>query len=224
MSPTLPSSQPPVPADGGQLTTAAVHYYRAELARMTSWRDRLDRTTNWAITVVAALLSVSLSTPTAQHGVLLFAMLLVTLLLYVEARRYRFYDVYRMRVRQFERHYFAPMFSAHPLANGDGAPWMDVLAEDLRHPRFRIGLLTALKRRLRRNYAWLYWILLLAWAAKLSLVATGGEPSVPALLAVARIGPAPGWIVIVLVAALYAAVGLGLIGKARPADEDEVRM
>ena len=39
-----------------------VHYYRAEVARMSSWRDRLDRTSNWAITVVAALLSVSLST------------------------------------------------------------------------------------------------------------------------------------------------------------------
>ena len=35
----------------------------------------------WAITVVAALLSVSLATPTAHHGVLIFAMLLVTLLL-----------------------------------------------------------------------------------------------------------------------------------------------
>ena len=71
---------------------------------MSGWRDRLDRTSNWAITVVAALLSVSLSTPTAHHGVLLFAMLLVALLLYVEARRYRIYDVYRLRVRLFDRH------------------------------------------------------------------------------------------------------------------------
>ena len=112
------------------------HYYRAEMARMTSWRDRLDLTSNWAITVTAALLSVSLSTPTAHHGVLLFAMLLVLLLLYVEARRYRFFDVYRMRVRQFERHYFGQLFG--PGTGGGSEPWLAMLAKDLRHPMFRI--------------------------------------------------------------------------------------
>ena len=34
---------------------------------MAGWRDRIDRTSNWAITVVGAMLSVSLSTPTAHH-------------------------------------------------------------------------------------------------------------------------------------------------------------
>ena len=67
---------------------------------MAGWRDRIDRTTNWAITVVAAMLSISLSTPSAHHGVLLFAMVLVLLLLVIEARRYRFFDVYRERVRR----------------------------------------------------------------------------------------------------------------------------
>lgn len=129
---------------------------------MTSWRDRLDRTSNWAITVVAALLSVSLATPSAHHGVLLFGIPLISLLLYVEARRYRFYDVYRMRVRQFERHYFAPMFSLTATDPG-AAPWLGAFAEDLRHPRFRIDFATALMRRLRRNYVWIYAILLLGW-------------------------------------------------------------
>ena len=79
---------------------------------MAGWRDRLDLTSNWAITVVAAMLSVSLSTATAHHGVLLFAMLLVLLLLTIEARRYRFFDVYRSRVRQMERNYFGQIFEA----------------------------------------------------------------------------------------------------------------
>ena len=78
---------------------------------MAGWRDRIDRTTNWAITVVAAMLSLSLSTPTAHHGVLLFAMVLVLLLLVIEARRYRFFDVYRNRVRRLERNYFAQIFA-----------------------------------------------------------------------------------------------------------------
>jgi len=33
------------------------HFHRAEIARMAGWRDRIDRTTNWAITLVAAMLS-----------------------------------------------------------------------------------------------------------------------------------------------------------------------
>ncbi|WP_245469488.1 DUF2270 domain-containing protein, partial [Mesorhizobium sp. M7A.F.Ca.MR.362.00.0.0] len=99
------SAQPvgPVLSSAERVNTLS-HFHRAEIARMAGWRDRLDLTTNWAITVVAALLSVSLSTASAHHGVLLFAMLLILLLLWIEARRYRFFDFYRARVRQFERH------------------------------------------------------------------------------------------------------------------------
>ena len=107
-----PAVEPPVfPGSPGEFITVLAHFHRAEIARMAGWRDRIDRTTNWAITVVAAMLSVSLSTPTAHHGVLLFAMVLVLLLLVIEARRYRFFDVYRNRVRRLERNYFAQIFA-----------------------------------------------------------------------------------------------------------------
>lgn len=49
----------------------------------------MDRTSNWPITVVAALL-LTLSTPSSHHGVILFGMLIVSLLLLIEGRRYRF--------------------------------------------------------------------------------------------------------------------------------------
>ena len=62
------------PHASSEFVTLLSHYYRGEMARMMSWRDRIDRTTNWAIGAVAAMLSVSLSSPTAHHGVLLFAM------------------------------------------------------------------------------------------------------------------------------------------------------
>ena len=94
---------PPLPATTPEYINTIAHYYRGEIARMSGWRDRIDRTSNWAITVVAAMLSVSLSSPTAHHGVLLFAMLLVLLMLSIEARRYRFFDVYRARVRRLAR-------------------------------------------------------------------------------------------------------------------------
>ena len=100
-----------LPANSAEATNAMIHYYRAEMGRMNAWRSRLDLTSNWAITVVAAMLSVSLSTPTAHHGVLVFAMVLVLLLLVIEARRYRFFDVYRNRVRRMERNYFAQIFA-----------------------------------------------------------------------------------------------------------------
>ena len=69
-----------IPKDSSEYITLIAHYYRAEMARMSGWRDRIDRTTNWAITVAGAMLSVSLATPTAHHGVLLFAMVLVLLI------------------------------------------------------------------------------------------------------------------------------------------------
>ena len=74
-------NSPVFPSTPSEFITIVAHYHRAEIARMAGWRDRIDRTTNWAITVVAAMLSLSLSTPTAHHGVLLFAMVLVLLLL-----------------------------------------------------------------------------------------------------------------------------------------------
>ena len=71
----------PLPSTSSEMVTAIVHFHRAEISRMAGWRNRIDQTTNWAITVVAAMLSVSLSTPSSHHGVLLFAMVLVYLLL-----------------------------------------------------------------------------------------------------------------------------------------------
>jgi uncharacterized membrane protein len=112
---------PVFPGTRTEFITVLAHYHRAEIARMAGWRDRIDRTSNWAITVVGAMLSVSLSTPTAHHGVVLFAMVLVLLLLTIEARRYRFFDVYRSRVRRLERNYYAPLF-APGIKDEDG--WM----------------------------------------------------------------------------------------------------
>src|SRR5512134_2214655 len=78
-----------LPRTSGEMVNTLSHYYRGEMGRMISWRDRIDRTSNWAIATVAAMLSFSLSTPNAHHGVLLFAMVLVLLLHFIEARRYR---------------------------------------------------------------------------------------------------------------------------------------
>jgi uncharacterized membrane protein len=189
------------PVSSGERTTVLVHYYRAEMDRMTSWRDRIDRTSNWAITVVAAMLSLSLSTPQSHHGMLLFAMLLVSLLLLVEARRYRFFDVYRNRVRRMERYYFAHVLD--PLADPD-PEWAQSIAADLRTPAFLISLQAAVSRRLRRNYIWIYLILLLAWVVKIGTrqLQAGGAP-LYRIVDDAALGPLDGRVVLVAVAAGY---------------------
>jgi uncharacterized membrane protein len=198
---------PVFPGNSSEFITLIAHYYRAEIARMAGWRDRIDRTTNWAITVVGAMLSISLSTPTAHHGVVIFAMLLVTLLLIIESRRYRFFDIYRARVRRLERHYFAQVFS--PQAKVD-VEWTASLAEDLRRPNFLIGFEEAIGRRLRRNYFWMFLMLLLAWLLKITsakLQPGAGQDEMGFSffdwVGNAAIGPIPGWIVIAGVALFY---------------------
>src|SRR5215207_285632 len=207
---------PVYPSTPNEFITVLAHYHRAEIARMAGWRDRIDRTTNWAITVVGAMLSVSLSTPTAHHGVVLFAMLLVLLLLVIESRRYRFFDVYRGRVRRLERSYYAQVLSPTPDTVEDD--WARVLAEDLRKPMFGMSRGQAFARRLRRNYGWMFAILFLAWLLKISLpkMQPGVAQADLALspdewLRNAALGPVPGWMVIVAIAGfnlwlLYAAL------------------
>jgi uncharacterized membrane protein len=212
-SQSLPGgSAPTTPLTSAERVNTISHFHRAEIARMAGWRDRLDRTTNWALTVAAAMLSLSLSTPTSHHGVLLFGMLLVLLLLWIEARRYCFYDVYRHRVRQFERHYFAQIFSPQ---DDFASNWLLLMGESLRSPKFLISRMTAFARRLRRNYIYIFAILLVGWAVKISTpnLQADEAPGGPAhplreTLANAALGPLPGWIVIVTVAIFYAGLAV----------------
>jgi uncharacterized membrane protein len=162
----------PLPVTSSEAITALLHYYRGELSRMISWRDRLDRTTNWAIGALAAMLSISLATEQAHHSVLLFAMLLILMLLVIEARRYRFYHVYRARVRLVEREYFAVLFAPEPSGTRTG---LTALGDDLRLPRFSVTLLQAMSRRLQRNYGWIFLVVLLAWLVKTTSAIADGH-------------------------------------------------
>jgi uncharacterized membrane protein len=199
-----PSSMPGTilfPTNSSEFVAAFAHYYRGELARMMSWRERLDLTTNWSIGAVAAMLSISLSSPDSHHAVLVFAMVIVYMLLTIEARRYRFFDVYRSRVRVLERLYYAPLFD--PQETIDPTPWLSGLGQDLRRPRFSLSLMQAMSRRLRRTYGWIFLILLLAWLLKITsafLQPTGARAtfigSVDEVLHNAAIASIPGWAVL----------------------------
>ena len=181
------------------------HYYRGEMTRMISWRDRLDRTTNWSIGALAAMLSISLASADTHHSVLLFAMLLIHVLLIIEARRYRFFHVYRARVRLLEQEYFAPLFAGD---TGGTRISLASLGQDLRLPCFSVTLLQAMSRRLQRNYCWIFLVVLLAWLVKTtSHVADGDARLVHTMnefLENAAIAGVPGIAVVLGIAALYA--------------------
>ena len=88
-------------------SSALAHLYRGEIHRMTFWRERLDRTTNWAVIVLAAVLTWAFSAPSNPHYVLLGGTAVLALFLVVEARRYRGYDLWRGRVRMLQRNVWA---------------------------------------------------------------------------------------------------------------------
>src|SRR4051794_1970507 len=94
------------PLDAGQLN-ALIHLYRAEVGRMTAYRQRLDTTTNWSITSSALVTTFSLGNPTIPHAAFLFLMVINVFFLGVEARRFRVYEASRYRVLLLE-HYFYP--------------------------------------------------------------------------------------------------------------------
>ena len=71
---------------------AMIHFYRGELGRIMIWRQRLDVTTTWAITSTTSIITVAFSFPAVPHIVFFFNLAFVWVLLWIEARRYRFYD------------------------------------------------------------------------------------------------------------------------------------
>lgn len=146
-----------------EFVTAMVHLFRAEVQRANVWRQRLDTTTNWAVVSTGAAISVSFSQPNVHHGVIILNILLVTWFLFIEARRYRYYELWSYRIRLMETDFYAAMLVPpfHP-----SPEWAETLAENLLAPSFPISMLEAFGRRLRRNYLWIYLILGISWFGK----------------------------------------------------------
>jgi uncharacterized membrane protein len=194
---------------------ALVHFYRGELYRSTQWRLRLDTTTNWAIFSVMGLVTFTLGEQGHSHVGVLAGMALVFTFLGIEARRFRFFDVWRTRLHLLEENFYGPILRRDlrsPLAN-----WGRLVAEDLLHPRFKVSFQEALRARLLRNYYPLFLLLLVSWVLKL-LMHPGG-----ALGALDRmaLGPIPGWIPLAFVTGLYSYL-VGLVIFVPPVKSAEV--
>jgi uncharacterized membrane protein len=184
-----------------EFTTAMVHFFRAEVQRANIWRQRLDTTTNWAVVTTGAVLSYAFTQTESSHIVIVLSLLLATMFLTIEARRYRYYELWSYRVRLMETDFFAAMLVPpfHPSPD-----WAETLSENLLHPHFPISRWEALGRRLRRNYLWIYAIIYLAWIAKLWLIPSEAR-TIPELINRASIGQVDGtWVI--LVTAIFAAI------------------
>ncbi len=178
----------------GEFVTAMVHFFRAEVQRANVWRTRLDTTTNWAVVTTGAALSIAFGQSGAHHSVLILNTLLVTMFLFIEARRYRYYELWSYRIRLMETDFYAsmlvPPFQPSP-------EWAESLAETLLLPSFPISMLEALGRRLRRNYLPIYVILATGWLAHIYLFPTP-LTNFSDFLQRAAVGPIPGYIMLIL--------------------------
>jgi uncharacterized membrane protein len=184
-----------------EFTTAMVHFFRAEISRANVWRQRLDTTTNWAVITTGAAITIAFN-QMGHHGVIIVNTLLITLFLYIEARRYRYYELWSYRVRLMETDFFAAMLVPpfHPAHD-----WAESLAENLLHPDFPISMWEALGRRLRRNYLWIYLILAVAWLGK-NFLFPRSVTSPAEFLTNASIGGIPGWVVLLIGTIFYLAL------------------
>jgi uncharacterized membrane protein len=177
------------PAEIGALS----HLWRGEVYRSTVWRVRFDTTTNWAVVTTGIAFSASFSAANASPLPLALVGLLVVFFLLIEARRYRYFNIWRLRARALETNFFAPMLRGDAAQTDAG--WMQRIAQDYCDPRHRISYASAVGRRVRRNYGWIFAIQALAYYGKLAIHPTA-MTSMSDLWQRAAIGPVPGKLVV----------------------------
>ncbi|GAA0280954.1 MULTISPECIES: DUF2270 domain-containing protein [Halobacteriaceae] len=176
-------------------SSAMAHLYRGEIHRMKLWRERLDRTTNWAVIVMAAIITWAFSSPNNPHYILLIGVATLSVFLVIEARRYRGYEIWRTRVRILQENVWA--YGLDPSAGVVDPDWRAKLSEDYRTPTIKISAEEAIAHRLRRVYLPLFGVLLAAWLVRIT--AFSPEPWVES----AAIGMISGVVILVTVGLFY---------------------
>ncbi|MEO1252162.1 MAG: DUF2270 domain-containing protein [Pseudomonadota bacterium] len=197
----------------GSAIGALAHLYRGEVYRSTIWRTRLDTTTNWSVVTLGLALSIVYSSPTASALPLLLVGILIAMFLILEARRYRYFNVWRARARWIETNFYAPMLlRSTPPAPGE---WQDILARDYLTPQYHIGFWRALGRRIRRNYMWIFSFQAVAYFGKIVIHPTPLS-SVDEFFGRMTLGPLPGYVVLMIGVGLHLSwIMLALFTRAR---------
>jgi len=195
-----------------EFNTAMIHFYRGEVQRSNTWRNRLDTTTNWAVLTAGATLSFVFSSQSNPHFVIPINSILVAIFLLMEARRYRYYEIWSSRVRIIETGYFAQLLAPESVPPDES--WAEHLAADLITPHFTITEWEAVGRRLRRNYLWIFALLALSWNLKVYLHPLPAR-DFNAFIERATVGIVPGWAVFVVGVIFNVAIAIFAIGTVR---------
>lgn len=218
----IPIETPPPSLDSllqdGNYVNSMIHFYRGELGRIMIWRQRLDVTTTWAITSTSTIITVAFSVKEIPHIVFFFNLAIVWIMLWIEARRYRFYDAFRGRVRMLESHFLVPMLMRKAkLLDGE---WRRLVSEDLILPSFKISKLEALARRLKRNYGFIFAIILIAWTLKVLVHAPHPIYSVGDFYSALAVHELPAWIAaLVFFGTIFAVIALVAFVAGRASEE-----
>lgn len=187
-----------IATESDELGTMLGHFYRAEMDRTNTWRQRSDESTKWTVTIIAAVLVYGFSA-NGTPAVLLAGIVVTTIFLTVESRRYQVYDIWRSRVRLLQENYFANALD--PSAGIEHDDWRRQLSDDLREQTIKISYFEAFKRRLSRVYFPLLLLLLFAWLFRITVFESEGT-----VLETAAVGEAPGIAIIGLVALFYSTI------------------
>lgn len=192
-----PQAAPPV--------AATIHIYRGLMDRATTWRQRIDTPTNWAIITSGTSVSFVLNDPSHSHAVLLLVMLFTLSFLIIEARRTRYYDLWSSWVRLLETEYLAPILRDNQVTSNES--WQRIMVRDMEYPHFKTSLWHLIGRRLRDNYLAIYTFLLMTWLLKLLIhQPPNASSSADTFIQHAAVGPVPGWLVMIAVLASYVAL------------------
>lgn len=181
------------------LGSVAAHLYRGEIDRVTVWRQRLDETINWVVTILAAIIVYAFSAQ-GRDEIILAGIVVITVFLGVEARRYQDYDVFRARARMLQQNLFANALD--PSKGVERRGWRRELGDDYRNPTTKVSFVEALARRLRRVYFPLITLLVGSWLFKITVLSPDPWETTVA------VGEIPGIVVGIVVAFYYVAIAL----------------
>lgn len=159
-------------SSGGMSPNSAfAHLYRGEVHRMKLWRQRMDRTTHWAIISLFGILTWVFSNANRPHYLLLFGVIIMSIFMVIEGRRYKGYEMWHQRMRKLQKNVFSSGFDASS-QNEDN--WQQKLADSYKKPSPNITTSEAVMHRFQRVYAYLISILLMSWFINVFVIASNG--------------------------------------------------
>ncbi len=178
--------------------TAMAHLYRGELGRSDRWRTRLDTTTNWGLTTTAAVISFGFANAASSHVPLIVGIWMVLTFLFLEARRYRYYDLWNRRLRLLEDGYWSPLLRHEPV-DPDA---MRELAHEMSRPHLQLSFLSAVSTRMNRVYGPLLLVLSMTWFVKVFAHPTAVK-SFDEFMQRAHVGFVPGLLITIVMAVAF---------------------